>query len=50
MREAENEEQKKMPAEDWENKKLVPILEETYALLKKIEGKKLQADKKIKDL
>ena len=32
-----------MRPEDWENKKIVPILESTYALLKKIEAKKLEA-------
>ena len=50
MREADTQEQEKMGPEDWENKKMVPILEEAYHLLKKIEGKKLEADKQVKRL
>ena len=50
MREADTQEQEKMGPEDWENKKMVPILEEAYHLLKKIEGKRLEADKQVKRL
>ena len=50
MREADTQEQQKMGPEDWENKKMVPILEDAYHLLKKIEGKRLEADKQVKRL
>ena len=50
MREADTQEQDKLPAEDWENKKMVPILEDVYILLKKIEGKKLEAEKQVEKL
>ena len=50
MREADTQEQDKLGPEDWENKKMVPILEDVYVLLKKIEGKKLEADKQVKKL
>ena len=50
MREADTQEQDKLPAEDWENKKMVPILEDVYILLKKIEGKKIEADKQVQKL
>ena len=50
MREADTQEQDKLGPEDWENKKMVPILEEVYVLLKKIESKKLEAAKQVKKL
>lgn len=43
-------EQKKVPQEDWEKKKLIPILTEAYQLVVKIENKKAEADKKVKEL
>lgn len=39
-----------MANEDWENKKMVPILTDAYNLVLKIEGKKEEALKKVKDL
>lgn len=39
-----------MANEDWENKKLVPILTDAYHLVIKIEGKKEEANKKIRQL
>ena len=39
-----------MANEDWENKKLAPILVEAYNLVIKIENRKMEADKEIKKL
>ena len=47
MREADTQEQDKMANEDWENKKLLPILTEAYHLVIKLENKKAEAKKKI---
>ena len=50
MKEDPKEKQKKMPQEDFEKQHLVPIFEEAYQLVVKIEGRKDEADKKVADL
>mmetsp|Transcript_25437 Transcript_25437/g.19187 ORF Transcript_25437/g.19187 Transcript_25437/m.19187 type:complete len:279 (+) Transcript_25437:580-1416(+) len=42
--------QKKRPEEDFENKKLLPVLEETYQLIKTIEGIRNDINKQIKNI
>lgn len=44
----QDEEVKKLPEEDYENKKLVPILRQAFDLHMKIIKKKEEADKEIK--
>lgn len=44
----QHESQKKRPEEDWENKKLLPILQEAYYLIKKINKRKEETEAKIK--
>ena len=50
MKEDHTTNQQKMKNEDWDNKKLKPILEEAYYLVEKIENKKTEADKKVNQL
>ena len=42
------ESQKKKPEEDFENKKLVPVLREAFELVETIENRKKEAEKKIR--
>ena len=44
----EHESQKKRPEEDYENKKLIPILREAFDLVMMMEQRKKEAEKKIK--
>ena len=50
MKEDITQDQKKMGQEDWEKKKLIPILTDAYTLVLAIEGKKTEAEKKVKAL
>lgn len=48
LRDNKEDEQKDMPEEDFENKKLLPILKEAYDLVITLEKRKETAEKEIK--
>ena len=50
LEESPEEKQKKMHEEDFENIKLLPILEEAFELWRVLENKKLDAKKQAKKL
>ena len=50
MKEDVKDKQKEMPAEDFENIKLIPILREAYDLFHSLDSRKAEAEKKIKEI
>ena len=50
MKEDVKDKQKEMPAEDFENIKLQPILREAYDLFHMLDSRKTEAEKKIKEI
>lgn len=50
MKEEVKDKQEKMPSEDFENIKLMPILKEAYELFHMLDSRKAEADKKVKDI
>jgi len=50
LKREEPENQKKMAEEDFENKKLVPVLKEAFDLVNEIETKRKVAEKEIKKI
>ena len=50
LREGVTDKQDKMPSEDFENAKLLPILKEAYDLFHELDGRKTDAEQKIKKI
>ena len=46
----EPESQKKRPEEDFENKRLIPVLKEAFDLISTIEERKKKTEKRIKKI
>lgn len=46
----EPDSQKKMPEEDFENKRLLPILKQAFDLITELEGKKKATETRIKKI
>jgi len=50
LREGVADKQDKMPSEDFENTKLLPILKEAYDLFHELDSRKTEAEQKIKKI